>query len=490
APYAAHLYSEFLPVEEMFNFSVAVIRVFDRYGERKQRMKARMKFLVQKMGWDNFKEAVDAERKIVGELPSVESYLTEASVPDNALTAPGLEVLNPLVNDAGYQEWVNDNVIQHKIAHLRGVHVRTKLGDITADRARALAEIARKYSSAELRVSIEQNLYLPWVRAAQLPDLYLALKEISLADPGAETVADVTACPGADTCRLGIASAKGLGSAISESFHSGDLAGYRESARELHIKISGCPNGCAQHSIANIGFHAAALSNDGKTVPSHLLFVGGQANHGNPRVGKLIGKFPAKSGIKIVKTLLDLYQAEKETGEEFNAYIDRIGDARVKEVLEPLRAIPSFESDPGFYEDYGHENEKFAVRPGVRGECAGTTIAEHVPTIEEAQEWLAQAEAYLHHKNYEQAIQAAYDAAAAGARVPLYKSLVDPFTSLGALWEFENLYVLSGQTKGEWKDLQSKFDALKDVEANESSAQEIVGEARKFVAYCSEFNPA
>jgi sulfite reductase (ferredoxin) len=490
APYVAPVYSEFLPVEELFNFSVAVIRVFDRYGERKQRMKARMKFLVQKMGWDNFKAAVDAERDEIGPTPAVEEFLEEPPVPQFAAPTTGLSVLSQATTDPNFRQWARDSVVLHRVEGLRGVHVRTKLGDITTDKARELAEIARRFSASELRVSIEQNLYLPWVRAEELPALYAALKAVQLADPGAETVADVTACPGADTCRLGIASAKGLGSAISESFYAGALASYREAARDLRIKISGCPNGCAQHSIANIGFHAAALSQGGKTVPAHLLFVGGQANHGHPTVAKLIGKFPARSGIKVVQTLLDLYNAERQGGEDFNAFVARVGDARLKEALEPLKAIPAFEDDPTFYEDYGHENERFAIRPGLRGECAGTTIAEHVPTIDEAREWLAQAEAYLHHQNFEQAQQAAYEAAAAAARVPLYVSLVDPFKSDEALWEFENIYVRSGQTGGAWQEVSALFESLKGGEADEGAAQAALAHAREFVGYCATFAPA
>jgi sulfite reductase (ferredoxin) len=490
APYVAPVYSEFLPVEEMFNFSVAVIRIFDRYGERKQRMKARMKFLVQKMGWDNFKAAVDAERDEIGPTPAVEEFLEEPPVPQFAAPTTGLSVLSQATTDPNFRQWARDSVVLHRVEGLRGVHVRTKLGDITTDKARELAEIARRFSASELRVSIEQNLYLPWVRAEELPALYAALKAVQLADPGAETVADVTACPGADTCRLGIASAKGLGSAISESFYAGALASYREAARDLRIKISGCPNGCAQHSIANIGFHAAALSQGGKTVPAHLLFVGGQANHGHPTVAKLIGKFPARSGIKVVQTLLDLYNAERQGGEDFNAFVARVGDARLKEALEPLKAIPAFEDDPTFYEDYGHENERFAIRPGLRGECAGTTIAEHVPTIDEAREWLAQAEAYLHHQNFEQAQQAAYEAAAAAARVPLYVSLVDPFKSDEALWEFENIYVRSGQTGGAWQEVSALFESLKGGEADEGAAQAALAHAREFVGYCATFTPA
>ncbi len=489
-PHIAHVYSDFLPVEEMFNFAAAVVRIFDRYGERKQRMKARMKFLVQSMGWEKFCAAVDAEREIIGPLPAVEDFLEEPSEPKLAVTAPiagRLKALHPITNDPDYQQWAKDSVIPHRIEGLRGVHVRTKLGDITSDRARALAGIARRFSASELRVSIEQNLFLPWVRVEDLPELYKALREVSLGDAGAETIADVTACPGADTCRLGIASAKGLGSAISESFFDGPLAAYREANRHMRIKISGCPNGCAQHAVANIGFHAAALSQDGRNVPAHLLFLGGQANHGRPQAAKVVGKYPARNAIKVVETLLKLHNEESQPGEDFNAFIARIGDGQVKAALEPLKAIPAFEDDPQFYDDYGHEHERFTVRQGVRGECAGTTIAEVVPVFATAHERLEQAAAHLHHGNYEQTLIEAYEAAAAAARVPLYQRLLDPFTSLEALWEFENLFVLSGQTNGAWHDLLAGFEALKSGAADEPTARAALEQSRGFVDYCEQF---
>jgi uncharacterized protein (UPF0332 family) len=188
--------------------------------------------------------------------------------------------------------------------------------------------------------------------------------------------------------------------------------------------------------------------------------------------------------------LLKLHNTEKLDGEDFNSFLARVGDQRVKAVLEPLRAVPSFEDDPTFYDDYGHENEQFTVRSGVRGECAGTTIAELVPTFAEAHERLSQAAAQLHHANYEAAQLEAYEAAVAAARVPLYQRLVDPITSLEALWSFENIFVLAGLTKGEWKDLSATFEALKAAPAGEANAQAALETARAFVSYCEQFSLA
>ncbi len=487
SPHLAHLFTDFLPAEELFNLAAATLRLFDRYGERKARMKARMKFLIEKMGWEVFRTALDEERKRVGPI-LLTDYLqeTEEFIPETAAPPRGLRVLNPQTADAQFQVWVRDSAIEHRISGFRGVHVRIKLGDLTAERARNLAEIIRRFSAGQLRISIEQNIYLPWVREEELWDLYVALGGLSLAEPGAGTVADVTTCPGSDTCRLGIASAKGLGSALSDAFNDGPLKKYAELARPLRLKISGCPNGCAQHSISSIGFYAAALSHEGQTVPAHFVTVGGQATSGHAQFGSLIGKFPARNCVRVAETLLDLYEKEKAPAEDFNSFVTRSGAERLKQALETLRQIPSFEDDPSFYEDYGHEHESFAVRKGVKGECAGSTVAETVPTIDAARKSLAQAEALIYHKEYEQAMLTAYEAAAAAARVPLYGRLVDPFTSDEALWEFENLFVLSGETRGNWEEVSRRFGELKNDNPNEAGARAILEETRSFVSYCAD----
>jgi sulfite reductase (ferredoxin) len=473
-------------------------------------MKARMKFLIETLGWESFRTALDEERERVGPIPLAD-YLeqseeqTEEFTPETVGGPRSLRVLDSRTKDLQFQAWVRDSVIEHKTPGFRGVHVRIKLGDLTAERARGLAEVVRQFSSNQLRISIQQNIYLPWVREEELSDLYAALVELSLAERGVGTIADVTTCPGSDTCRLGIASAKGLGSELARVAANGGVGPtsqsslHRESARQLRIKISGCPNGCAQHSIANIGFYAAALSQDDRSVPAYFVTLGGDSSPDRAQFGSLLGKFPAKNCVPLTETLVRLYDEERLPAEDFTSFANRIGTKRLKEVLDPLRHVPSFETNPSFYEDYGHEHESFAVRRGIKGECAGSTVAETLPTIEAARERLAQAEALIYHKEYGAASLAAYEAAAAAARVPLYQRLVDPFNADEALWEFENLFVLSGETEGEWQEVSSRFEdlrkrALRISNVGESevcqipneAARDILEEARRFVNYCAE----
>ena len=359
APHLAYLYTDFLPVEELFNLAAAALRLFDRYGERKARMKARMKFLIESLGWEAFRTALDEERDRVGPVP-LTNYLQDAErfVPETAegsRFSSGLKTLDPRTNDPQFQAWARDSVIEHKTPGFRGVHVRIKLGDLTSERARGLAEVVRRFSSGQLRISIEQNIYLPWVREEELSDLYASLAELSLAERGVGTIADVTTCPGSDTCRLGIASAKGLGNALGAAIGNAlgnDVKGSTapgldgELARPLRIKVSGCPNGCAQHSIANIGFYAAALSQEDRSVPAYFVTLGGQTSPDSAQFGSLLGKFPAKNCVTLTETLLALYENERFPSEDFTSFANRIGTKRLKEVLDPLRQVPSFDDGP------------------------------------------------------------------------------------------------------------------------------------------------
>ena len=487
SPHLAQLYTDFLPAEEIFNLAASLLRLFDRYGERKARMKARMKFLVQSMGWDSFVSALNEERERVGPIHFDNNLDEEA--PQRSPRVNRFKVIDSRTKESEFQSWARDAVIEHKLDGYRGVHVRLKLGDITSTRARGLAKIARQFSSGELRTSIGQNVFLPWVHEDRLYELHRSLKQIDAAEEGVGTVVDVTTCPGSDTCRLGIASAKGLGTAISDSFDNG-MADYRELARDLKIKVSGCPNGCAQHTVANIGFHAAALSHDGHTVPAYLISLGGQTEPGSAQIAQLVGKFPARNCTQVIKTLLRLYRDEKNAEESFNEFVERVGERRIQNLLEPWRQVPEFADDSSFYDDYGHENERFAIRPqGVKGECAGSTVAESVPTIERSRELLAQGDAFFYHHEYAHVLLVAYEAAAAAARVPLYQRLVDPFTDDEALWEFENLFVLSGQTQGEWQELSSRFVELQGYSPTETAANTLLIKARSFVDYCDKFVP-
>lgn len=484
-PMLGYLWSDFIPVEEMIPLSAAIVRVFDRYGERKLRMQARMKFLIKKIGWDEFKKRVEAERKALKVNPSWNNFLKDIQeheipplTPRSIPRAPvGIE------KTPHYLKWKESCVISNRAKGFATVHVRIKLGDLTAEKARQLSDVSDVYSAGKLRITIQQNLILRWIPIDALSALYDELKRIDLVYLGAETFEDITACPGADTCRLGITSAKGLATRLEDNMKNG-LGEFKELAKDLNIKISGCPNACAQHVVANIGFQGAATTKDGRTVPSELVFVGGSLLGKDTRLGEPLIKVPTRNAPLVVKKLLELYREEKRGEEHFDLVMQRIGAERLKKELEEFTPIPTFEEDPSFYQDWGHEAEKFELQKGVKGECAGATVEEKIPTFADAERRLEQAKAFLVHQEYKASILESFHAAAASCHVPLYSKLVDPFTTDQTFWEFENLFVRTGEADPKWMNMAERLKLERDGESDEEQALQILELAKEIHAEC------
>ncbi len=486
-PMLGHLWSDFLAEEELIPFSASVIRIFDRHGERKSRMKARMKFLVKKLGMDEFRRLVEEERKVLQVDPSWNDYLGDA----HRIDTPETEVTkvppasNGIENDPGYLLWKGSAVTTQKSGDHALVQIKIHNGDLSSDNARKLADIAENYTGGNLRITIHQNLVLRWVPLNVLPSLYDALHNAGFADPGAETITDITACPGVDSCRLGITSAKGLATALEQEFSNG-LAEYADLARHLKIKISGCPNSCAQHTASNIGFQGAATSKDGRRVPSEMVFVGGSLAGDETRLGQSVIKIPTRNAPKVVKKLLQIYESERSNGEHFDFVMKRLGKNYLNEQLQEFTHIPSYEEDPEFYWDWGYEGEQFDIMTGIKGECAGATVEDKEPSFEEAEASLQQAEALHIHKDYKVAVLESFKAMSEAAHVPLYSRLVDPFTPAQTIWQFENLFVRTGEVDIKWLDIYERMKDTMEMEANEELSTEILALAREFYSLCHE----
>ena len=483
SPSLGHLWTEFLPVEEMIPFSASVIRIFDRFGERKVRMKARMKFLIRKLGIDEFREKVEEERAKLDVDPKWNDFLKEIdeTPPETNPHIPSAP--EGVSEDPLYQAWKDSCVLPHEYEGFNMVNISVHNGDITSDTARALADITEIFSASDIRISISQNLILRWVPTAALPALYLALREIDLANLGPETFNDITACPGADTCRLGITSAKGLADTLTKGMKNG-LGEFSELSKGLSIKISGCPNACAQHVSANIGFQGASLAKEGRNVPAEQVFVGGGLYGDDTRLATSIIKVATRNAPKVVKKLLELYRDERNGDEHFDLVMERLGRDRIKEEIKEFAQVPTFEEDPSYYQDWGHEEEKFELQKGVKGECAGATIEEKIPTFSDAEKRIQQAEALLKHGEYNTSIMEAYHSCAASAHVPLYTKLVDPFTSQQTIWEFENLLVRTGDADERWLDISGVLKDMLDQAASEELAVEMLEIAKDLYTEC------
>jgi sulfite reductase beta subunit-like hemoprotein len=369
-PRNAPVLAEFVSLDEYLKLSEAVIRVFEKADElRKNRAKARIKFLVDRVGIDEFKRMVDAE--LQGDWTSKDFQ------PDRLLFIHDEEAGAPL-RRAHYAQpngdhrefvaFVSANVRAQKQEGFSAVEVKVTRGDLKPEQFRGLAAIMREYCGGHARTTIGQNIVLRWVRDESLYEVFTALRDLGLADAGAQAITDVVSCPGTDSCKLGITSSMGLNQAIQQRVEA--LAIDDPLTRRITIKMSGCPNSCGQHHIANIGFHGAAMKVGPNQLPAYHVFVGGSYQDGVLRMAtQLKVRLPAKRGPDAVERFVSLYERERLPGEPFNAFFDRVGTARFEQAIEDLTLPGEFSEDNrSMFIDW-NRLELYQVQRG-EGECA------------------------------------------------------------------------------------------------------------------------
>ncbi len=382
-PHAAELLDEFVSERELFPMAQALCRVFGRLGEKQNRARARLKFVLRKLGIAELGRLVREERAKLRPDPRWTAHIDAPNAlngqdaldevpsrPPGALPAEGLS--------EAFRAWASTNVRPQAQPGYASATVVLPLGDFTPAQARGVAELARRYSGGSMRLTVEQNLLLRWVSEADLPDLFAELAQLRLTEGGASTLTDVTSCPGTDTCKLGIASSRGLARELRRG-----LAVLADelppAARALHIKCSGCSNSCGQHHVADLGFLGVSRTVGGRRVPHFQLVVGGQWENNGGAFGLAIGAVPAKRIPDVVTRLAARYDAAREPDEGFSAFIERIGKKELRAMLEDLMQVPSYADDPSYYSDWGDPREYTIGDLGV-GECAG----EVVPYVEMA----------------------------------------------------------------------------------------------------------
>ncbi|MGE5850387.1 MAG: nitrite/sulfite reductase [Candidatus Methylomirabilota bacterium] len=366
SPQVAQLLEEFTPAEELLATIAAIVRVFDRLGNRDNKYLARLKFVIRNLGMDKFRDLVLKERNglravLAGKIPPV----VLKAEPDRSSPAGASHAGAPNGNPE-YSRWWLTNVRPQKQAGSFMVSVRLTLGDVTAQQLRVLAFVARQFADGWVRTTNQQNVLFRWVPGPKLPAVYRLLKGVGLADPSVDRLADVTACPGSATCQLGITSSRGLALAIGEIFQNGHAHLADEAG--LRIKISGCPNSCGHHHIAGIGFSGGSKEFHGNQVPTYQVYLGASLNLDGTRYARPAVKVPAKNAPVLVGRLLDLYRAERVDGEKFEGFVERIGLNRIREAVKDLTDLPTPTETPDAYVDWG-ATTPFRVKTGV-GECA------------------------------------------------------------------------------------------------------------------------
>ena len=310
-------------------------RVFARLGEKQNRARARIKFLIDKLGVEEFKRLVDAERKILATDPRWTVYLPAAAAYQEEKPAGRVTARGAASGDTADNTWLETNVYQQRQAGYAAVTISCPLGDITSQQARQLADLARKYCGGHVRTTVEQNLVFRWVSKSDLPEVYRGLQAIGLNEYGAGTILDVTACPGTDTCKLGIASSRGLArelrTRLADKFFTLDAA-----VKGLRIKMSGCFNSCGQHHIADIGFYGNTRTIGDRKVPHFQVLLGGRWRNNAGSYGLAIGSVPAKNVPAVVERITERYVRDRQGAEVFQDFIARIGKAESRRMIEDL----------------------------------------------------------------------------------------------------------------------------------------------------------
>ena len=433
-PTLAKLAYEFLEEDQVIPLAEAVLRVFDRYGERNRRMKARMKFLMNDIGLEKLMELVNEERTAL----KSKSYKVNTNIlPEPALPPVIVAEEVQIPNERKYELWRETNVFEQKQKGFFGVYVKLTLGNMSSKLARQFADIIDLYASPEFRITVNQGYLLRFVRPEALKLLYLALDKLGLAEPGFDSVADVTACPGTDSCNLGISDSTSISLELEKVVRE-EFPGLI-SNQDIKIKISGCPNSCGQHGFASIGLHGSTIRDkQGKTIPALVVLLGGgKLRGGEGIISDKIIKIPSKRGPQALRVLLTDYEENSTDGEYYHDYFKRLGRNHFYQLLKPFADITSVAPDE--YIDWG-QDRNFVLHTAV-GECAGVMIDLISTLLNDSEDKLRWAKEAYDQKQYADSIYHSYSAFINTAKSLLLARDIKPSTQIQTITDFQREFV-------------------------------------------------
>ena len=493
-PFPAQTAFEFLPEEKVIPFIEGVIRVFDRYGERVKRHKARMKYLLNDIGLAELLRRVNEETLALknkefvlsDELLVMSDELVAISDAAQDKAAPATHHSSLITHH--YTAWLKTNVFEQKQPGWYAVQLRVLLGDMHSDTARALAQLVKQYAADDIRVTVNQGYLLRFVRPENLPALFEGLDALGLAEPGFDTTADITTCPGTDTCNLAISSSYGITRALEQLMRDEfpDIV-FND---DIKIKISGCMNGCGQHSVANIGYHGSSLKNGAYVLPALQVLLGGGFNgKGEGLIADKVIKIPSKRGPDSLRVLLRDYEANGFDGEYYSDYYARQGKNYFYQLLKPLADLKTLvDSD---YIDWDH-TEQYVTEVGV-GECASVLIDLVATTLTEAGEKLGWSREALAEGRWADAIYHAYNTFITGAKAALMSRDVATNTQHGIVSDFDRIFAggpaPADRSHGE-PDFHTTEGDFKTLVFSINKQEPSEAFARRFVAEAEAFLPA
>jgi sulfite reductase (ferredoxin) len=463
---------DFIETDKIIPVMEGVLRIFDRYGERKSRSKARMKFLIKDIGLEAFIDLVQEEQNAI-EFKSV-AIDADAYVPSKPVSveAPKVEIKDV----KAFETWKAINVIPQKQEGFVAIGIKVLLGDFYTDKARLLAELVEKYAAGEIRLSLRQNILIPFVKEELLPYFYNELEKLGFAEAGYNKAVDITACPGTDTCNLGIASSTGIAAELERVIKT-EYPQYLEN-KDLVIKISGCMNACGQHTMANIGFQGMSVRTPEKLVAPALqvLLGGGNLGNGNGLFADKVVKIPSRRGPDALRRILNDFEANAN-GQGFVDYYKVTGERYFYELLNDLQDVTNLMQDD--FIDWG-TNEKYQKAIGV-GECAGVVIDLISTLFLESEEKIDNAKASFDDKVYSSAIYHAYSSMVNSAKALLLAENISTNTQAGIISQFDETFVSS-----EKLNLGTTFSELiyqiKEYAPTQEFASKYIENANQFLA--------
>ncbi|WP_179339757.1 HEPN domain-containing protein [Winogradskyella ludwigii] len=470
-PRHAEILYEFLPSDKIIPVMEGVLRVFDRYGERKSRAKARMKFLLKDIGLEAFKILIEEEQNAI-ELKTVaidaDAYV--ASVPVS------VEIPKVEINDkVAFNLWQSTNLIPQKQDGFVAIGIKVLLGDFYTDKARLLADLVDKYAAGEIRLTLRQNIVIPFVKAELVPFFYQELEKLGFVEAGYNKAVDITACPGTDTCNLGIASSTGI-SVELEKVIKAEYPQYLKN-EDLIIKISGCMNACGQHNMANIGFQGMTVRTPDKLVAPALqvLLGGGNLGNGNGAFADKVVKVPSKRAPEALRRVLDDFEANAN-GKQFVEYYKEKGEKYFYELLNDLQDVSNLTQDD--FIDWGEE-DKYVKEIGI-GECAGVVIDLIATLFLESDEKIDNAQEAFDNKVYSGAIYYAYQSMVNSAKATLLAENKKTNTHASIISQFDEFFVATGDI-----ELGSSFAdiiyQIKVFSPTEDFAKNYINAAKQFL---------
>ena len=477
-PMLAKTSFDFLAADQIIPFLEATLRVFDRHGERNSRHKARIKFLIQKIGFEKLTELIQTE------WVALKSKSVEVDVEAGKWTVTADEMPSKtasevtITNQEAYDLWKATNTFEQKQAGFYGVYVRILNGNIHSTTSRSLIEQLDGYIADDVRVTINQGLMLKFVPEANLPYVYSVLEAHGFAAAGANSMANITACPGTDTCNLAISDSTNITSKL-EAVITEDFPELIHNS-DIKIKISGCMNSCGQHGMANIGFHGSSLkAADKRVLPAlQVLLGGGTVGDGVGRVADKVIKVPSKRGPQVLRVVLNNYEENALEGEYFNNYYDRQGEKYFYNLLKPVADLTTLKEDD--FIDWG-ASEQFQTEIGV-GECA-SVIIDLVATLllesVEKMEWTRNA---YEENRLADSIYHAYSVFVSAAKALLLDKSVSASTQSGVIDKFDEHFVATGEISLSGQTFKELVLQINQNEPSQEFATKYVEDAEAFLA--------